>query len=167
MNTIKKTSLGAILAAAMTVPAWAGAPANSAVVHSMDGKTTLVPITAERQAELLASPHAHALAAGIVVLVANGKTYVKLSAPYRISEAADYSDVEEIAIRLIAANSARMLWGSDWPHVNMNGRKMPNDGDLLDLLLDWAPDAGDRRRILADNPAALYGMPAGAAGADK
>jgi hypothetical protein len=42
----------------------------------MDGKTTLVPITAERQAELLASPHAHALAAGIVVLVANGKTYV-------------------------------------------------------------------------------------------
>lgn len=76
MNTIKKTLLGVVLAAAMTVPAWAGAPANSAVVHSMDGKTTLMPITAERQAELLASPHAHALAAGIVVLVANGKTYV-------------------------------------------------------------------------------------------
>jgi D-galactarolactone isomerase len=29
---------------------------------------------------------------------------------------------------------------------------------LLDLLLDWAPDDATRRRILADNPAALYGF---------
>ena len=68
--------LGAVFAAVMTVPAWADTAVNSVVVHSMDGKTTLVPITAERQAELIASPHAHLLAAGIVVLVANGKTYV-------------------------------------------------------------------------------------------
>ena len=72
----RKLLLGAVLAAAMTMPAWADTAANSGVVHSMDGKTTLVPITAQRQAELLASPHAHPLAAGIVVLVANGKTYV-------------------------------------------------------------------------------------------
>ena len=71
-----KTLLGAGLALAMTASAWADTPANSAVVHTMDGKTTLVPITAQRQAELLASPHAHALATGIGVLVANGKTYV-------------------------------------------------------------------------------------------
>ena len=71
-----KILFSAILAVTLTLPAWADTLANSAVVHSMDGKTTLVPITAERQAELLASPHAHPLAAGIVVLVANGKTYV-------------------------------------------------------------------------------------------
>jgi hypothetical protein len=71
-----KFLLGAALALAMTVPAWADTAANSVVVHSMDGKTTLTPITAQRQAELIASPHAHALASGIVVLVANGKTYV-------------------------------------------------------------------------------------------
>ncbi len=29
---------------------------------------------------------------------------------------------------------------------------MPNDADFLDLLLDWAPDAADRQRILVDNP---------------
>jgi len=33
---------------------------------------------------------------------------------------------------------------------------MPNDGPLLDQLADWAPDADLRRRILVDNPAALY-----------
>ena len=29
---------------------------------------------------------------------------------------------------------------------------------MLDLLLDWAPDAQVRRRILVDNPARLYGF---------
>jgi 2-pyrone-4,6-dicarboxylate lactonase len=37
---------------------------------------------------------------------------------------------------------------------------MPNDGDLLDLLADWVPDEAARRRILVDNPCALYGFPA-------
>ena len=52
----------------------------------------------------------------------------------------------------------RMLWGSDWPHVNLDGMVMPNDGDLLDLLAEWVPDAARRQRILVDNPAALYGF---------
>ncbi len=33
---------------------------------------------------------------------------------------------------------------------------MPNDGDLLDLLFDWVPDAAKRHRILVDNAAELY-----------
>jgi 2-pyrone-4,6-dicarboxylate lactonase len=35
---------------------------------------------------------------------------------------------------------------------------MPNDGDLVDLLGEWAPDAAIRRRILVDNPVQLYGF---------
>ena len=35
---------------------------------------------------------------------------------------------------------------------------MPDDADLLDLLADWAPNDADHRRILVDNPAALYGF---------
>ena len=52
-----------------------------------------------------------------------------------------------------------MLWGTDWPHVNMDGRPMVNDGDLVDLLAEWVPDAATRKRILVDNPAMLYGFP--------
>jgi predicted TIM-barrel fold metal-dependent hydrolase len=33
---------------------------------------------------------------------------------------------------------------------------MPNDGDLMDHLLDWIPDEEVRRRVLVDNPARLY-----------
>ena len=57
----------------------------------------------------------------------------------------------------------RMVWGTDWPHVNLDGREMPNDGDLLDLLAEWVPDAAARNRILVDNACALYGFP----GAEK
>jgi predicted TIM-barrel fold metal-dependent hydrolase len=35
---------------------------------------------------------------------------------------------------------------------------MPNDGDLLDLLLEWVPDEAIRNRILVDNASALYGF---------
>ena len=31
-------------------------------------------------------------------------------------------------------------------------------GDLLDLMLDWVPDAGTRDRILAHNANVLYGF---------
>ncbi len=77
--TWSKALICAAPALTLGTPAFAesaGVPVNSVVVHSMDGKTTIVPIDAQRQAELLGSSHAHELAAGIVVLVANGKTYV-------------------------------------------------------------------------------------------
>ncbi len=51
----------------------------------------------------------------------------------------------------------RLVWGSDWPHINYNTGMLPNDGALLDRLLDWAPDAAIRERILVDNPRQLYG----------
>jgi predicted TIM-barrel fold metal-dependent hydrolase len=41
----------------------------------------------------------------------------------------------------------------------LDGREMPNDGDLLDLLLEWVPDSATRKRILVDNPGTLYGFP--------
>ena len=43
-------------------------------------------------------------------------------------------------------------------YVNLDGREMPDDGDLVDLLLDWVPDEATRKRILVDNPNKLYGF---------
>ncbi len=64
-----------------------------------------------------------------------------------------------LAQALVRHAPDRLVWASDWPHVNMIGRTMPNDGDLLDLMLDWVPDETVRNRILVDNPCALYGFP--------
>jgi predicted TIM-barrel fold metal-dependent hydrolase len=106
--------------------------------------------------------------AALLALVAAGKTYVKLSAPYRSSsQRPGYADVAALAAPLIAANPERMLWGSDWPHPgggHGRGQSLDeiepffpeDDGRTLDLLAEWAPDPALRRRILVDNPARLY-----------
>ena len=51
-----------------------------------------------------------------------------------------------------------MVWGSDWPHPTEPDSHKPDDAMLLDLLSAWAPDEAQRRRILVDNPATLYGF---------
>lgn len=91
-------------------------------------------------------------------LLDTGRFWVKLSGPMRCTPGDfPYADVTPLARALVAAAPHRLVWGTDWPHVNMNGRGMPNDGDLFDLLAQWAPDAAARERILVDNPRALYG----------
>lgn len=72
-----------------------------------------------------------------------------------------FIDVVPFARALIAAAPDRVIWGTDWPHSNnFAPGKTPNDGDLLDLLGEFAPDEGTRKKILVDNPAKLYGFDA-------
>ena len=83
--------------------------------------------------------------------------WVKLSGAYRVCDDYDgFKAVTPVAQALIAAAPDRMVWGSDWPHVAM--ARIPDTGKLRNLLLDWAPDAATRDRILVDNPARLYGF---------
>jgi predicted TIM-barrel fold metal-dependent hydrolase len=68
-----------------------------------------------------------------------------------------HADTVPFAHALLKANTERVIWGTDWPHVMMKGA-MPNDGDLCDLLLQWVPDAAQREQVLVSNPARLYGF---------
>jgi predicted TIM-barrel fold metal-dependent hydrolase len=89
-------------------------------------------------------------------LARTGRAWVKLTGPYRITTAPlPYPDTVPFAKALLEANPERVLWGTDWPHVMLKGR-MPNDGDLADVLADWIPDAGLREQVLVRNPAKLY-----------
>ena len=91
-------------------------------------------------------------------LMQDGRCWVKLTGPYRISAGGlPYPGVTETARALVDCAPDRIVWGSDWPHV-MVSKPMPNDGNLCDLLADWAPDAAVRQKILVDNPARLYGF---------
>jgi len=94
----------------------------------------------------------------LIDLVREGVCWVKLSGNYRISaEGPPFSDVIAFARALIEAGPERMVWGTDWPHPALNDF-MPNDGDLLDALDEFAPDPDLKREILVDNPAQLYGF---------
>jgi len=49
-----------------------------------------------------------------------------------------------------------MVWGTDWPHPTE--KEKPDDAVLFDLLAAWAPNEVARRRVLVENPQALYGF---------
>ena len=49
----------------------------------------------------------------------------------------------------------RVLWGTDWPHPNMEHR-IPDDGTLVDVIPRIAPTAELQRKLLVDNPMRLY-----------
>jgi predicted TIM-barrel fold metal-dependent hydrolase len=86
--------------------------------------------------------------------------WVKLSGVYRLSQDAPYyRDLTPFVQALVAERPDRVVWASDWPHAFVKG-KMPNTTDLLDALGTWVPDEAARRRILVDNPTALYGFTA-------
>jgi len=70
--------------------------------------------------------------------------------------ALEYADVALLARALVASHAERCVWVGNWPHV---GRAAPPaDAEMLDRLLRWADDGPTRRRILVDNPVALYGF---------
>jgi 2-pyrone-4,6-dicarboxylate lactonase len=87
----------------------------------------------------------------------SGRVWVKLSGPMRCTlEEPPYPSLAPLAQALVRHAPDRLVWGSDWPHVNMAGRTMPNDADLLDLLLTWAAEESVRKKILVDNPRKLF-----------
>lgn len=93
----------------------------------------------------------------ILDMMETGRVWVKISGPMRCTEEEfPYAEVTPFARELVARFPERLVWGTDWPHVNFNNRMMPNDGGLMDLVADWIPDAATRKRILVDNAEKLY-----------
>lgn len=84
-------------------------------------------------------------------LGATRKVWVKLSAPYRSSDA-----IAAAAAPLLrrAFGPEHLMWGSDWPHTGFEGKV--KYAQLRAQLDGWVPDAAERRVILADTPFKLY-----------
>jgi predicted TIM-barrel fold metal-dependent hydrolase len=86
-----------------------------------------------------------------------GNIWVKLSGTDRITKQPyPYADAVPFARELAAHAPERVVWGTDWPHPNHTA--VPNDGDLVDLIPQIAPDAKMRQLMLVDNPTRLFGF---------
>jgi len=89
-------------------------------------------------------------------LIDTGNVWVKLSGADRLSRTGQpFSDALPIARSLARHAPERVLWGTDWPHVNLHG-PMPDDGDLVDLIAEIVPSQDGRRRLLVDNPTEFF-----------
>jgi len=96
----------------------------------------------------------------LTILKNEEHAWLNLYSFYQLSEASPpgYADMIAVVREIIDAAPHRVIWGSNWPHAGI-AVPMPNDGDLLDFLLAAGPDELTRNRILAENPAKLYGWP--------
>jgi 2-pyrone-4,6-dicarboxylate lactonase len=81
----------------------------------------------------------------------------KVSCPERLSKTGPdaYEDVIPFAQRVVESFPDRVLWGTDWPHPNMKSH-MPDDGKLVDFIPRIARTPELQRKLLVDNPLALY-----------
>jgi len=101
-------------------------------------------------------------------LLASGRTWLKLSAPYRISSNPDAPSVKALAKALISTNVDRLVWGTDWPHPGgakpghkrnveeIEAFQAINDGSALNRLSTWTNTASELTKILVTNPSVLY-----------
>ncbi len=94
----------------------------------------------------------------LLELMRRDNYWVKISgADQRTKAPWPYADVAPFAHALIEAAPDRVIWGTNWPHSNIfEPGHTPNDGLLLDLMPDFAPDEAVRNRILVENPARLF-----------
>lgn len=106
---------------------------------------------------VLRDPLGNAGVRALVQLVEEGHAWVKLSGFNRLGDA-PYGATDALLRALVAANPEQCLWGSDWPHLMLNGAGMPAPGAMLDVLARVVPDAETLQRILVENPARLYGF---------
>jgi predicted TIM-barrel fold metal-dependent hydrolase len=71
----------------------------------------------------------------------------------------DWDDAIPIARAYIEAAPDRVIWGSDWPHVQWRKPRMMNDAEVVELLYRYVDsDPGLLQKVLVDNPARLHGF---------
>jgi len=82
--------------------------------------------------------------------------YFKATCPDRLDPAgAPWDDFAAAVAPLVSDYADRALWGTDWPHPNME-KAIPDDGALVDMIPRIAPTEALQRKLLVDTPMALY-----------
>jgi 2-pyrone-4,6-dicarboxylate lactonase len=82
--------------------------------------------------------------------------WTKVSCPDRLDGAGPpYNAFVEAVRPLVQDYPDRVLWGTDWPHPNMQDN-VPDDGELVDIIPRIAVSEELQRKLLVDNPMRLY-----------
>src|SRR5690606_1958532 len=107
--------------------------------------------------------------AALLRLLGRGHVWAKLAGADRVTQRTGrLLDAVPFMQALVAANPDRLVWGSDWPHIGFHtgsavghAATLPyrplDAGELLDVLAAAVPGTALRDKILALNPAQLYG----------
>lgn len=85
------------------------------------------------------------------------RIWTKVSCAERLSRTGPpgFDDFVEAVHPLVEEFQDRVLWGTDWPHPNMQDA-IPDDGLLVDLIPRLAVTESLQGKLLIDNPMRLY-----------
>jgi 2-pyrone-4,6-dicarboxylate lactonase len=82
--------------------------------------------------------------------------WFKATCPDRLDAKREpWNDFARAVAPLVADYPTRALWGTDWPHPNMQDM-IPDDGHLVDMIPRIAPCPKLQKKLLIDNPMHLY-----------
>ncbi|WP_233830177.1 amidohydrolase family protein [Paraburkholderia sp. ZP32-5] len=91
----------------------------------------------------------------LLSLAGSGRVWVKLSGAYRNGPHGDQVAMAATPLLREAFGLQRLVWGSDWPHT-MFEQTISYD-DTVQQLHRWLPDEQERRIVLSETPAKLFG----------
>lgn len=133
---------------------------DSSLVHTLAGplSQSAVPVVIDHMGRVDAAlgPQ-HRDFAALHALLQDRRFFVKVSGIDRIDPTPPYAHGVALARQLVQDFPLRCVWGTDWPHPNHT--HVPDDGQLVDLLQEIAPDPAVREQLLVHNPQTLYRFP--------
>jgi 2-pyrone-4,6-dicarboxylate lactonase len=106
--------------------------------------------------DIAQGPNGADITAVIELMDTHPNIWAKVSGAERLSLAGPpFEDFVAVVSQVVARYSDRVLWGTDWPHPNMEHR-IPDDGRLVDILPRLAPTPELQHNLLVANPMRLY-----------
>ena len=107
-------------------------------------------------ADVSHGPDGPEMAAFRTLMESRPDIHTKVTCPDRLDARGDpWDDFARAVAPLVADYPDRVLWGTDWPHPNMQDM-IPDDGHLVDMIPRIAPTAELQHKLLVANPERLY-----------
>ncbi|TNE42443.1 MAG: 2-pyrone-4,6-dicarboxylate hydrolase [Sphingomonadales bacterium] len=123
----------------------------------LDAIPTLIVVDHMGRPDVTQGPDGTDMKAFRALLDSRDDIWTKVTCPDRLEEpkGPPWDDFARAVAPLVADYSDRVLWGTDWPHPNMQ-KAVPDDGALVDMIPRIAPTAELQQKLLVTNPMRLY-----------
>nr|WP_315381990.1 amidohydrolase family protein [uncultured Sphingomonas sp.] len=122
----------------------------------LDAIPTLLVIDHMGRPDVAQGPDGPDMLAFRALLDSRDTIWTKVTCPDRLdAKGPPWDDFAAAVAPLVADYPDRVLWGTDWPHPNMQDA-IPDDGALVDMIPRIAPTPELQHKLLVANPMRLY-----------
>jgi 2-pyrone-4,6-dicarboxylate lactonase len=126
------------------------------LIPFLEAIPTIIVVDHLGRPDIAQGPEGADITAFKALLDHHANIWTKVSGAERLSpQGPPFDDFVEVIRPVVERYPDRILWGTDWPHPNMEHR-IPDDGTLVDVLPRIAVTAELQRKLLVDNPMRLY-----------